>query len=188
MAAEENMDIVTQCVEELTTKKGRLPTFKQLAEATGFPEEECKEFMIEYRQMVKEKQKKQKVAPKEKAASAAPSEPEPPVALGDGKSDVEVEQEQEIPPAQATIDLDAEEALRDGQGTQLDGQNSQPQVPMTVESISPEKPDNQLGLPDESQELKDLVLVPAEVTPITAKRKLFDAGSNANKSPRFAEA
>ena len=186
MAAEENMDIVTQCVEELTTKKGRLPTFKQLAEATGFPEEECKEFMIEYRQMVKEKQKKQKVAPKEKAASAAPSEP--PVALGDGKSDVEVEQEQEIPPAQATIDLDAEEALRDGQGTQLDGQGSQSQVLMTVESISPEKPDNQLGLPDESQELKDLALAPAEVTPITAKRKLFDAGSNANKSPRFAEA
>ena len=74
MAAEENMDIVTQCVEELTTKKGRLPTFKQLAEATGFPEEECKEFMIGYRQMVKEKRKKQKVAPKEKAASAAPSE------------------------------------------------------------------------------------------------------------------
>ena len=83
---------------------------------------------------------------------------------------------------------EAEEALRDGQGTQLDGQGSQSQVLMTVESISPEKPDNQLGLPDESQELKDLALAPAEVTPITAKRKLFDAGSNANKSPRFAEA
>ena len=166
--ADEAHDMIAQCVTELTSAKGRLPTFKQLAQATGMSEEECKEFMDEYRKSAKPKARakaKAKAAEQpdnegenqRKDASTPPSQPSQPYSV-----DVQ------IPPAQPEV----EDTLVDGEMVE--------QAVIQVPDETPEEPDNQLGLPEQVAEAP-------LVTP-GAKRKLFEEDSNGQKSQRFDEA
>ena len=161
--ADEAHDMIAQCVTELTSAKGRLPTFKQLAQATGMSEEECKEFMDEYRKSAK---------PKARAKAKAKVAEQPGNEGEDQRKDASKppSQPSQIPPAQPEV----EDTLVDGEMVE--------QAVIQVPDETPEEPDNQLGLVSPEQVPEAPLVTPG------AKRKLFEEDSNGLKSQRFDEA